>query len=341
MADKILDQILNTFPAASLSQWEQSVAKELKGASLESLTWKIADNLSVKPYFTEENQVGIDTTALQNYNPDWQIGQKYYVENYKTSNEQVLADLMHGLNAPVFEFAQEPSIKDLKVLFENVGLAYIHTHFENTSNSFTIAWEQFLTEKALTNIDYSIKSDVEGAYFVDARKFYQNTEDCRTELQECWKETLRLFESANDKNAFFEKFHIAFYVDNFYFRNIAKLRAFKLLFSGLSSTKTLPFVSVEIAPNAYKADAHDNLIRASSMAMSAVFGGCNHLVLRPTGTDLEALRLARNIQLILKHESGLHEVADPANGSYYIENLTNLLLQSIELNLNCIFEEKK
>ena len=38
-------------------------------------------------------------------------------------------------------------------------------------------------------------------------------------------------------------------------------------------------------------------------------------------------RIARNQQLILKGESFFDKVADPASGSYYIENLTAELIQ--------------
>ncbi|MEZ4547797.1 MAG: methylmalonyl-CoA mutase family protein [Thermodesulfobacteriota bacterium] len=44
--------------------------------------------------------------------------------------------------------------------------------------------------------------------------------------------------------------------------------------------------------------------------------------------------MARNTQLILKHELGLDRVKDPASGSYYIEKLTDsIAASSLELFL--------
>jgi methylmalonyl-CoA mutase len=40
-------------------------------------------------------------------------------------------------------------------------------------------------------------------------------------------------------------------------------------------------------------------------------------------------RIARNQQLLLKEESYFDKVADPAAGSYYIENLTNLIAENV------------
>ncbi|MCD8528804.1 MAG: methylmalonyl-CoA mutase family protein [Chitinophagales bacterium] len=120
-----------------------------------------------------------------------------------------------------------------------------------------------------------------------------------------------------------------FYEDKSYLLSIAKLRAFKLAYTQLFKTNELPFVLVEFAPEAYGNDAQDNLINATTMAMSAVLGGANCLIVKPTQNNEDGKRLARNIQLILKHESGLHQIADPANGSFYIESLTRKLIEKI------------
>ncbi|MFB6273759.1 MAG: methylmalonyl-CoA mutase family protein [Salinibacter sp.] len=79
-------------------------------------------------------------------------------------------------------------------------------------------------------------------------------------------------------------------------------------------------------------DPYVNMLRATTEAMAAVLGGCDTLTvhaydaaLRPP--DAFGLRIARNTQHILRHESHLDQVADPAAGSYYIETLTDQLAQ--------------
>ena len=39
-------------------------------------------------------------------------------------------------------------------------------------------------------------------------------------------------------------------------------------------------------------------------------------------------KIARNTQLILQNETGVTDVVDPLAGSYYVENLTNELIQN-------------
>lgn len=74
-------------------------------------------------------------------------------------------------------------------------------------------------------------------------------------------------------------------------------------------------------------DAHVNLLRTQTEAMSAALGGVDSMTVVPfdktyATPDEFSERLARNQQLLLKEESHFDKVIDPAAGSYYIENLT-------------------
>lgn len=74
-------------------------------------------------------------------------------------------------------------------------------------------------------------------------------------------------------------------------------------------------------------DAHVNLLRSQTEAMSATLGGVDSVTVRPFDevykkTDDFSERIARNQQLLLKEECHFDKVVDPSAGSYYIENLT-------------------
>lgn len=125
-----------------------------------------------------------------------------------------------------------------------------------------------------------------------------------------------------------------------YFLEIANLRALKLLWfnvlKGWDAPLVPPSIAVRYQPEAYSDDLYTNMIRATTMAMAAVQGGANRLTVMPYDAGREALasypqafgrRIARNVQHLLKMESGLDEVADPAAGSYYIETLTRQLAE--------------
>ena len=74
-------------------------------------------------------------------------------------------------------------------------------------------------------------------------------------------------------------------------------------------------------------DAHVNLLRSQTEAMSAAIAGVDSMTVTPFDTVYEtpndfSERIARNQQLLLKEEVHLDRIVDPAGGSYYIENLT-------------------
>ncbi|MGI6074326.1 MAG: methylmalonyl-CoA mutase small subunit [Fermentimonas sp.] len=79
-------------------------------------------------------------------------------------------------------------------------------------------------------------------------------------------------------------------------------------------------------------DAYVNLLRTQTEAMSAAIGAVNSITVNPFDEAFEnptefAERIALNQQLLLKEESHLNKVVDPASGSYYIETLTNSLAE--------------
>ncbi|MFN3876632.1 MAG: methylmalonyl-CoA mutase family protein, partial [Flavobacteriales bacterium] len=78
--------------------------------------------------------------------------------------------------------------------------------------------------------------------------------------------------------------------------------------------------------------AHENVIRATLQAVSAVVGGCDGLTIpTPDLPEGEALarRVARNIHNLLRDESFLDRVADPLGGSYTVEKLTDVLVSAM------------
>ncbi|MDE7426512.1 MAG: methylmalonyl-CoA mutase small subunit [Muribaculaceae bacterium] len=74
-------------------------------------------------------------------------------------------------------------------------------------------------------------------------------------------------------------------------------------------------------------DAHVNLLRSQTEAMSAALAGVDSITSVPFDMpyktpDAFSERIARNQQFLLKEESHLDKVVDPAGGSYYVETLT-------------------
>ena len=79
-------------------------------------------------------------------------------------------------------------------------------------------------------------------------------------------------------------------------------------------------------------DPYNNIVRTTIEALAAALGGTQSLhtnsfdeaIALPTPTSS---RIARNTQLILQHEAGITDTVDPLAGSYYVESLTNELIE--------------
>ena len=119
-----------------------------------------------------------------------------------------------------------------------------------------------------------------------------------------------------------------------YFMEIAKFRAARLLWANIMATYTdnkeackIHMHAVTSTYNLSVFDAHMNLLRTQTEAMSAALGGVDSMTVTPFDVTYEepndfSERLARNQQLLLKEESHMGRIVDVAGGSYYIENIT-------------------
>lgn len=138
-----------------------------------------------------------------------------------------------------------------------------------------------------------------------------------------------------------QRMMFSFGIGSNYFMEIARLRAARLLWAKIveqyhpvdSSSMQMYIHSNTSAWNKTLFDPYVNLLRSTTEAMSAIIGGTQSLNILPFDTfykdpDEFSNRLARNQQIILKEEVYLDKVIDPAAGSYYVENLTQLIAEA-------------
>ena len=147
--------------------------------------------------------------------------------------------------------------------------------------------------------------------------------------------------SGLDVDSFAPRLSFFFAIGMNFFMEVAKLRAARLLWSTLMMEKFAPAnerslmlrthcqtSGVSLTAN----DPYNNIMRTTIEAMAASLGGTQSL---HTNSFDEALalptefsaRIARNTQLVLQEETGITRVVDPLAGSYYVESLTNELVE--------------
>ena len=162
-----------------------------------------------------------------------------------------------------------------------------------------------------------------------------------------------LVEAGVDAGLVAKKIKFNFGIGGNYFMEIAKFRAARWLWAEIveackpicpndcpnKSPEGICLCAAKIYTHAQTStfnktvyDAHVNLLRTQTEAMSATIAGINSLTVRPfdetykTADDFSE-RIARNQQLLLKEECHFDKITDPSAGSYYIENLTKSIAE--------------
>ena len=131
-----------------------------------------------------------------------------------------------------------------------------------------------------------------------------------------------------------------------YFMELAKFRAGRMLWAEIVKAygaddecckMWVHAVTSQFNQTIY--DAHVNLLRSMTETMSAALAGVNSIETLPfdlqyKNPDEFSERIARNQQHLLRDESHLNKVVDPAGGSYYIEVLTASIAKEAWKNFN-------
>jgi methylmalonyl-CoA mutase len=124
-------------------------------------------------------------------------------------------------------------------------------------------------------------------------------------------------------------------VSSNFFMELAKFRAARMLWAQIVEQykPTCPCAAKMLCHattsefNQTVFDAHVNLLRSQTETMSAALACVDSITVTPFDKpyktpDAFSERIARNQQFLLKEESHLDKVVDPAGGSYYVETLT-------------------
>ena len=194
-------------------------------------------------------------------------------------------------------------------------------HQEKTDNNWEIGEVIFVKDAKTANQEA-----------IDGTLHYRNREQTIEELTQILLSTNAYLKEieANQVNSL----QLSIAIGESYFINIAKIRALKILWHNLMSAYELETpltLEAHLATSSLTDDQHQNMIQMSTQALSAVIAGVDRLFLTPADHSYTAFtkRIARNVQHLLQLESHLDQVIDPSAGSYYIEKLTNEIVEQV------------
>lgn len=352
--------LFNDFSPVSTKLWKQKIQFELNGADYnETLIWNSPEDIKVKPFYDKEDFA--KKHSIQTKVSEFKICQNIFVFDIDKSIEKALDSINRGAESIRFTIHKENT--DVRKLLEKLPLEKIaiYFHFQFLSIDFVKKIDAIAKEKKATIfclLDPIGQLAKEGNWFTTQQK---NNFDTLNILSEETKSisflsiNSSLYQNAGANmvqqlayslahaNEYFNHiplldkpivFQIA--VGSNYFFEIGKLRAFRILFKRIAQEYNHNLdCHIIVSPTKRNKTIYDynvNILRTSTECMSAILGGADAIANLPYDAlyhkDNEfGDRIARNQLLILKNESYFDKVDNPAEGSYYIESLTNQLAE--------------
>lgn len=335
----IQDMKQTEFKEATLSEWEQVAVKSLKGKSLESLSTKTLEEIILKPLYSladMENMSIQQTNSIRSakQTADWFIAQ----QATGNTSEDILIDLQDSLakGNNIIHYKLEANHEWTKSQLEELAaLVEQYPVLLDISNDPTFI-HNFKTIKGTIKGSRDTDLPHTRTIYLDGTAIHQSGGDAVSELVSVLLQADYMTQK-NRIEKIVEKAFVQFSVDTNFFMEIAKIRAFRVLWKafgeahGQEDINAIP-VHAETSLRSFSAlDATVNILRAANSTLAAVLGGADSVTSYPhdilTSANPTSKRIARNMQLVLKEETHIQRVMDASGGSYYIETLTKQLVE--------------
>lgn len=298
---------------ATLPNWENLVKKQLKTEDIYPILEKEnLEGIEVKPFYTEVKKPLVNLPRVE-------------------ESTHLVARYHESLEEEVFAFLLEHNVENLaeKTIFVNNKDLAGHITPQDEDQYFSlidvfnekdaIIDDQLAKELLAKGFKRSICVDISLHQNAGAA-IYQQLGIALAKT----KELIEVYGADIFGNLIFR---IA--VGGNYFFEMSKLRAFKMVFNQLSKEYGLdevPYIFAETSlRNKAVSDNENNLIRSTLELASAMIGGAdavftnNYLVDRSTDNSEE---ISFKQQIVLAYESIINVFEDAANGSYYVEDVT-------------------
>jgi len=341
------------FEPQTAESWKSKLVEDLKGKSFEELLWE-SKGFHGKPFYT---QVDLPDALPQSANVHPQpeaFGHRYWT-NYQLvnssstqeANSKALDALNNGANGLLFSINELPVFE---VLLKDIKPEFCQVSFQSENIDTSHIYKEYLNYLEHTKTDLSKVSG-----FINGKGvlFQESTPELKTcvisdvhrsnlsyELSSLIESAMsELDNSGLSKNMGWACIAFEKRIGKDYFLEISGLRALRQAIKVIAASMGVidyqpTIISTSALWDEPIDDKHNFMLQATTMAMSAITGGTDALLINPfysvfpDNTTL-AERMARNISSILNDESYLGRNVDPAAGSYYLETSTADLVDKI------------
>lgn len=360
--EMVTDKLLQEFPPVTTQAWEEAIHKDLKGADYtKKLIWQTDEGLAVKPYYRAEDVGGLDHLDAApgdfpfvrgaRLSGGWRIREGIDAANPAEANRAACAAVAAGAEEIAFHGVTVANASDLAMLLAN--LQEIPVHFEDSTEALLLLLTGQQGQRPIST-GFDPLSDLDFAseftrsappalvpFTIDGGKFEEDGAAAVEEIGFTLAAGVDFLAEMQSRDVTADRaaasLNFSFAIGSSYFFQIAKLRAFRMIwaravesFGGTHAGAKARIHARTSHWNKTVYDPHVNILRGTTEAMSAVLGGADSISVAPfddcyKAPDEASRRLARNTQILLKEEALLARVADPGAGSYCLEAITDFV----------------
>ena len=349
------------FNQVTKEEWKQGVLKDLKGADYSTIEWLTPDGFTVEPFYSPAERPLCSLPPVQGKEDNsWKAGVEIDSSDPLQANAEALEHLANGVHSLLFDASGvvDPDAAFISSLLRNIDADSASIYFSGVADPGKFMWN-FSKLRSFGNVTGGLIDigEAPADNLLECRKTAKrfrtlgiNGEQWRQKGATAAQEIGILTAFAYD---LFREMHnkgidpvqvassmtVNLAAGPSFFSEIAKYKAFRLLWRRMTqtiSTSEIPepeMTATTLKGSPYRDDSFSTLVEFATVSSAAVLGGCGTLFIRhfSSGENTDrafAARLSRNMHHILKHESMLDRVIDPAAGSAYIETLALNLAES-------------
>jgi len=317
------------FNKTSYADWHAEATKLLKGKDPDdALKWHSESDLPLNAYYdpsTSDHLKYLRTFNLHNINgrKTWTQFEQIEVVTEKEANSQAKTALLSGCEGVLFEIT---SLPDLNLLLEGIHTDHCYIGFINHSLEILP-----VNVSGIKGFGQRVKCEApafKNHLLIGTNEDHTIIGSSVSLLRSVLKEL-----SGANAREYLQNLQVAVNIGPDFFHEIARIRALKLLIQACAETLDVKNYALPI--HAFPLPGQnegDHLLKQTTQGLAAIIAGADSISFHPGKPEWAAgasHRISRNIGNLIRHESKLEEIQSAANGSYFIDHLTDRLSRII------------
>jgi len=328
------------FPAFEMSEWESLILKEVKGSSMEELSWELEEGISFSPAFTQEKSATVLNSGPKegikwiNELPFAEGNNQLLQESANTDSAYYIVTQRPALQAQTSYRIQNLSSADVlnSDIWDPFTLAFEKGDVLN-KEEIIIEFQHFLSTKAKWILPAKVFSEA-GATLLDSVTYALGlVAEITSELP-------------GKERELFSRMILEIGINNRLFHSIAVLQASRNAINALGklydAEGILEIRAVYLNRYLSGLDVHTNLVRLTTAGIAAHLGAADTLSLPAfsSGKPMDFTgRMSANIFHILNEESGFGNAGNVLSGSGFFESLVRVSNEKVWNNFTELFQK--